>query len=113
MVMKPPQGSGPPRASQPTFEDPPVEKTVVMPGAPKTGRPAPPPADSARALPGVPPATPSDRVLLPSGPDSEKSGAAATVTMPGWVMFYVFVALAVAAVGACVLFVESRIVGHF
>jgi hypothetical protein len=104
MVMKPPRGSG--RPSQPDYEDEPIEKTVVMPGAPRTSRPGP--------LPNVPVAPTSDRVLLPTEPEpAATSPSKATVEMPSWVMFYVFIALGIAAVGLCVLFVESRIVGHW
>jgi hypothetical protein len=104
--------------SRPDYEDPPVEPTLVMPGAPRASGAADARAPMPSSMgplpePKAPPAPPSDRVLLPDRPASVRPLGAAPASMPGWVTFYAFVALALALVGGCVLFLESRIVGHF
>ncbi len=84
---------------KPLTSEPPVEKTLVM----KAPRVAPPP-----------PAAPSDRVLLPAGAEAAGQGSEPIPTKtPDWVLVYVGVALLLAIVGGCVLFLEARIVGHF
>jgi hypothetical protein len=75
----------------------------------------PPPAAWHGPAPGhfPPPAPSSDRVLLPPAAKPGVTPSDDGAPLPGWVLPYVIAALALALGGAFVLWIQSRVLGHF
>ena len=88
------------------------------PWAPPPGYAAGPPAPHGAwhgPAPGhiPPPAPSSDRVLLPPAANPGVTPSDDGAPLPGWVLPYVIAALALALGGAFVLWIQSRVLGHF
>lgn len=60
-----------------------------------------------------PPAPSSDRVLLPPSAKPGVTPGEDGAPLPGWVLPYVIATFALALAGAVVLWIQSRVLGHF
>ncbi len=106
-----------------TGEDPsPITKRMDNPGTPRPAHyPGPHPGGAPQLgtspmpmapLP-MPPAAPSDRVLLPAQSERPPRPPPGRAAIPSWVFLYVFAAVLLSLAGGLVLWLESKLVGHF
>ena len=112
-----------PAFSPPEFDDVGIDVDHRADSEPPTlayNAPDPPPAAQARPAPtpwspavNVPPAAQSSgRVLLPDAPAARAAPPPSSGPIPGWVLPYLIGCIALALVGAFVLWTQARVLGH-
>lgn len=91
-------------------EPPTLAYAAPDPPPPAHARPAPVPWSPAVNVP--PAAQSSGRVLLPDAPAARAAPPPSSGPIPGWVLPYVIGCIALALVGAFVLWTQARVLGH-